>query len=229
VNNNPVRYTDSSGHCYTDSGAWIPAGGDGACSFKTSTSTTVANPYFPTNITNPYFLVESDYAPDITPEEQMNNLAIVTQDIATLFSVTGALFEIGGTVLGAAAGVEGGLPGMVIGGTIGYIVGHEAHVVITNPIESTFSWMSLGATYAHGEMTNPETKDENGNLIVDEATEVSVSMAFIGEFSNSGILDAAIDIYSSCYNHGITDTPIIFPFIPENIFNIFPHNGQTMN
>ncbi len=36
VNNNPLRYTDPSGHCYTDSGSWIPDGTDGPCSFKTS-------------------------------------------------------------------------------------------------------------------------------------------------------------------------------------------------
>ena len=37
VNNNPILYTDPSGHCYTSSGAWIPGGGDAACSFRTST------------------------------------------------------------------------------------------------------------------------------------------------------------------------------------------------
>ena len=41
VNNNPILYTDPSGHCYTSSGAWIPGGGDAACSFRTSTPITV--------------------------------------------------------------------------------------------------------------------------------------------------------------------------------------------
>jgi hypothetical protein len=37
VRNNPIRYNDPSGHCYTDSGTWISGGGDGDCGFATST------------------------------------------------------------------------------------------------------------------------------------------------------------------------------------------------
>lgn len=36
VGNNPLLFTDPSGHCYTDSGSWIPDGTDGPCSFPTS-------------------------------------------------------------------------------------------------------------------------------------------------------------------------------------------------
>jgi RHS repeat-associated protein len=40
VNNNPVKHTDPSGHCYADSGAWIPDGLGDACLFNTSNQAT---------------------------------------------------------------------------------------------------------------------------------------------------------------------------------------------
>ena len=74
VNNNPVRYTDPSGHCYADSGAWIPDGQGGACSFRTSTPVQTKTVTPKSNVKTPAPIIPHDqHLPSEVPAALLSN------------------------------------------------------------------------------------------------------------------------------------------------------------
>jgi hypothetical protein len=126
--------------------------------------------------------------------------AVITQDIATTLSVAGGTAEIVSTLAGCVGGIE---TGVAPGCAAGYAAGRAFHTAITNPLEQKFSFISLAATIK-----------ANGNW-TSESSITALATWGAGQASSEGIVDAAIDLYASGYNHGwfcgINSFPSCFP------------------
>ncbi len=138
---------------------------------------------------------------DLDDPELWNHIALVTQDMATVASSLGALVTIGSTIFGCVGGTEAGvLPGCAAG----YTAGRIFHLGVTNPFETALSFASLLATSRYESLTgdtriglyDPRTR------VVGEATKTSSATFISGSLVTEPILDAAIDIYASGFNHG---------------------------
>jgi len=148
--------------------------------------------------------------PDFWVEVSVN-----TQDIATVFSSTGAFIEILGTAVGCIAGSEAGVvPGCIAG----YEAGFVFHYATTNKLEGLFSTISFGATVWHDWLVH-NTRVEPDKIVIGEASATAFSTWLPGQVISEGIIDARLDIYASRYSHGIAD----------GIFTMLQIRGETID
>ncbi len=87
----------------------------------------------------------------------------------------------------------------------GYEVGHLVHKTITNKAEQFLSTASTYATIVSDiELGNTRIDGfySYGKVTIGEQTASSVVMSIVGNYSNSGIFDAGIDIAGSLMSEG---------------------------
>jgi len=121
--------------------------------------------------------------------------ANLTQDIATLFSTTGASITLTTTLLGC-------VPASGVGCAAGYAYGFGIYQTFFNPYESIFSSTSLLLTARSDILTNDTYITNLTDWQIGEDTKTSFGTALIGALMPEPFIDAGIDIYSSGYNHG---------------------------
>jgi hypothetical protein len=126
----------------------------------------------------------------------LDYVSIMSQDISTLASITGALSTSISIAFGCAAGSEAGvLPGCVGG----YVAGVGFHVAVTNRLETMASFASLVTTIR----SDFVTQDSNlSTWEFGEDTKTSILTFTFGTLITDPFVDSAIDIYASGYNHG---------------------------
>jgi len=199
MNNNPIRYKDSSGHTAEENnpppppitydeehGLCINIWNIG-CSGGTSYEDWYTDEYLPR-------------LPEFTGDD-FASVSTVLQDIALGFSLAGASLEVAGAVAGGPAGAE---------------IGYAMQLIITNPVESAFSWASTGLTVfadiLHGDTyVNVSVEPLSIDGSVGESTVTSVVGSYVGTLIPEGIVDSLIDGYLSSYNHG--EAPGVFSLI----------------
>jgi RHS repeat-associated protein len=202
--NNPLKYTDPSGHKPCEDI-------DGIC-FSESQATKV------------WETKQKDKGPIWSTAKYKNekagkflgDLSTRLQHAANFFSYLGGISEVGFTTLGlfgggAAVGwVDLGFPvadvtGGLAGGLVGWEVGHGIHVLITNPIESGISSASTITTYlsdiAYGN-TRLDVYESNVTAVIGQPTATSTALTLVGNANSVGIVDAAIDQVGSWYVDG---------------------------
>ncbi len=133
----------------------------------------------------------------LNSQECLDRLAIITQDIATAFSVTGAVVTIASTLIGCALAGE---VGFLLGCYGGYLIGVGIHVSIFNYGESVFSGLSFLAT-AQSDFITGDT--DLSAFEFGEDTKTSFATMVSGTLITNPFFDAGVDIYSSGYNHGL--------------------------
>ncbi len=154
---NGISYSEDHGVCIR----W----GNIGCSGGMSYEEWLKNEYYPMLI-NVYF------------HSDLQNISILSQDIAILFDYIGFHFEL--------------------------LLIPEVHTSITNPLETTASWTSTAATALDDYYYTKKSyyDDQNQVFVVDEATANSFIMSAIGTLIPSALIDGIIDVLASEYNHG---------------------------
>jgi hypothetical protein len=199
VQNNPLRYTDPTGHWYYEPG----------CDCLVDTKTP-GNEY-PENLLFQPIRNEFDFTNINVWTEPNPGLSIKTQDVATTISTSGAIIEAGAT-LGGCVTSPG--PGCVAG----WSLGNGFYQVVMNPIESAFSYFStfLSITY---DLSIGNTRLEGDVLVIGESSTTSLATSTVGNYVPIGVVDAAIDNYASAYNHGRL----------PGVFDILGIKGKTID
>ena len=175
VTNNPLRYTDPTGHMQIQDG-----------SQQDNFSQSVFDDYVP--LPDPED--DDDENDDNTPDWQycqprtLSCWANLTQDLATGFDFFGALLEVAVVPASCVLGPEGCGGGLLIVWTL-WNAG-------PNQVETALSGLSLLITavddYSDGELG--------------ESTATSFTTFVVGGMSPDPIADLIIDGYASGYNHG---------------------------
>ncbi len=176
--NNPLRYSDPSGHWYYDPGCDCMVD-DGIGEFEHKENLTFQRNFNPIDLSN------IDAYAKFEPEK-VNQRALKEQDLATTFSTIGAGAEIGGCI---AFNLDG------------CAIGNQFHTLVTNPIETIFSTLSLFDTIYFDRITGA-TRRENSTIVIGEATATSLTTAMAGNISPVGVIDSLIDEYASSFAHG---------------------------
>jgi len=204
---NPLRYTDPTGHCSLG-GQWIPDT-DAACQWSSNNQQSL------TGNENGGFVGGSDNsAPTTDPDlgtdddilgnsEDANNdivdtlyqLSDFTQDMATLVDMFGVAMVFGITGAECAVGLTvGGVEGLAVECIAGDIEGVIAYNVGgINVIETGFSLASLALNVSADGL-------DDGQL--GEASYTSVTTFVTGLVMVDPFSDLIIDGYASGYNHG---------------------------
>lgn len=135
---------------------------------------------------------------EFTSPDQWNDASVVLTDTAFAMSTAGGAAEITATLLGAEAAGP-------LGATVGAISGNLFHQVVTNPIESIFSTAAtlttIGADYLAGKTTF-DVQDGTLSITLGEASATAIALQTVGNAVSIGVVDAAVDGYSSAYSHG---------------------------
>jgi hypothetical protein len=203
--NNPLNYTDPSGHYVADTL-------DGECDLECVLSSQENNGSGNGNgrgdkdgeCERGDAICQLRNHHDLDDPELWNHIALVSQDVATFVSSFGALVTIGSTISGCLIGTETGwLPGCVVG----FAAGIEFHGAVTNPLETTLGYVSLYATFQHDLTTGTTIIHDNAWWDVrawelSESSETSLVTVILGTASQDPFTDTLIDVYASGYNHG---------------------------
>jgi hypothetical protein len=221
VLNNPLKYTDPSGHRPEEDDPPPPITIDdenGVCInvWNIGCSGTVESnlEWIEWNFSMlPYEIIDRRLA----NPEYMNEVSLFFTDAAFATSSAGALVETTATLLG----LEGG----PFGGVVGAIAGNQFHLVVTNPIETYLSLAATGTTVfvADPLAGNTSLSVQNGTVsaTIGEASATAATLQTVGSFVPIGVIDAGIDGYASAYSHGNPNTP--------GIFSMLGLNGRTFS
>ncbi|MBN2149638.1 MAG: RHS repeat-associated core domain-containing protein [Anaerolineales bacterium] len=202
--NNPLRYKDPSGHrpqkdepnspiiTYDEEHGICINTPNLGCSGGTQYREWYQNWYFPR-------LPEYSHL-------HLSEISIFSQDVALGASSAGAGFE---------------MAGFTAGGTAGAATGNAMHQASTNVVENFASWTSTVSTLADDAFFTPDSGtyvDENGVIVIGEASATSLVASVVGSLVPIAVVDAAIDGYVSRYNYGAA----------PGIFDLLGIRGETL-
>ncbi len=208
VGNNPIMYSDPTGHRRITEGdesgptSPIPPTDDSGPDLEDELNNNSEISAPSEDILSTILLHYYELAYQAKCENFWNDPAcldyysIVSQDLATAFSTTGALATAFSTIVGCLSGTEAGvLPGCAGG----YAAGVGFHITITNPFETVFSTISLVLAIRSDFVTHDSSFSE---WELGEDSKTAILTSVLGTVNTDPFVDAGIDVYASGYNHG---------------------------
>jgi RHS repeat-associated protein len=205
MNNNPLRYTDPSGHS-------VACGiGKEDCETRVHISSDTIT----------YAHINDDHDPPIITYSEEHGLCINGLGCSGGTSYRNwwqnwyfprlpnfthlHLVEISTFTQDVAFGVSSAGAGMEAGGLIYGFGGNALHQASTNHIENIASWASTFATLIDDAIFTPDSGsyiNKTGVLVISEASATSLVASIVGGIMPIATFDAVIDGYVSKYNHG---------------------------
>jgi hypothetical protein len=209
VNNNPLRYTDPTGHycveenadgniIHVDCSSWEPVGGGGQDDDDDDEDDNPSVPDLPG-----YDLIAS-YCGE---SSSLGCLSYLLQDGATLVDFLGMGIVSGITVTGCVTGTPGSIGGILAGCAAG--AGAGLLYYNTSGPNTVESLLSIGSSV----LTAIDDYQNYGEL--GESSQTSITTSLVGLVMIDPFTDAIVDGYASGYNHGFFNSI-------NNIYNGLP-------